>query len=139
MRCLLFFLILIFNTPSVAIESTDRNIIADKVLPVALQWLAVVDAQLYEQSWHQTSAYFRSQVNLLDWRDSLIAVRKPLGAVGSRHINSVKTFNRIEGGPDGHYLVFIIDTDFDNQPALQEIITLVRIDNQYQVIGYFIE
>ena len=50
----------------------------------AEQWLALVDAGNYSESWNTAAQYFKTAVPQDHWEHSLNAVRKPLGNLVSR-------------------------------------------------------
>src|SRR4051812_21789397 len=67
----------------------------------AEKWLALVDAEKYDESWREASAYFRGAVSQETWRESITGVRKPLGAVNKRTLKSARFTRELPGAPDG--------------------------------------
>jgi Protein of unknown function (DUF4019) len=57
-------------------------------------WLGHVDVGDYATSWQEASAYFQGAVTEHEWTASLNGVRKPLGHVVSRKLQSVQHTTR---------------------------------------------
>ena len=106
----------------------------------AEQWLALVDAGKFAESWDTAAAYFKAAVSKDKWESSLVAVRKPLGDLVSRKLKSAKFTKTLPGAPDGEYVVLQFDTSFSNKKAALETITpLLDKDGKWRVSGYFIK
>jgi len=103
-------------------------------------WLAVVDSEKYDESWDEAAEYFKSAITRDKWKESLQAVRKPLGRMVSRKLKSQQYFTTIPGAPDGEYVVIQYDTVFENKKAAVETITpMLDKDGKWKVSGYFIK
>lgn len=104
------------------------------------QWLSLVDSGRYGQSWKQAARYFRAGVSKANWRDSIKAVRKPLGQLKSREVlSSVYTIS-LPGAPDGEYVVIQFKTYFENkQVAVETVTPLLEEDGSWRVSGYYIK
>lgn len=50
----------------------------------AEQWLSLIDADKYLESWNTAAEYFQAAVSQEQWNRTLNAVRKPLGSLVSR-------------------------------------------------------
>ncbi|MCX6875257.1 MAG: DUF4019 domain-containing protein [Verrucomicrobia bacterium] len=106
----------------------------------AEQWLALVDAGKFADSWDTAAAYFKAAVTKEQWETSLVAVRKPLGDLVSRKLKSAKYSKTLPGAPDGEYVVLQFDTAFSNKKSAVETITpLLDKDGKWRVSGYFIK
>ena len=112
----------------------------DEAQKAAEQWLAFVDAGNFAQSWETAAGYFKNAVAQEQWRDSLNAVRKPLGDVVSRKLKSAKYLQSLPGAPDGEYVVLQFDTSFTNKKTAVETVTpMLDIDGVWRVSGYYIK
>jgi Protein of unknown function (DUF4019) len=114
--------------------------IESQVKLVAQQWLSLIDAQKYSQSWSESASLFRSIVPQVDWIRQVESVRDPLGKLKYRQLMSLTYKNQIPGGPDGQYVVIQYMSEFENNSHAVETITpMFDIDNQWRVAGYFIK
>jgi len=106
----------------------------------AESWLAMVDSGQYAESWNSASELFKNAVQLGQWKQSLQAVRAPLGQIISRRV-SVKTYaTSLPGAPDGEYVVIQFDTTFENKKAAVETVTpMMDRDGVWRVSGYYIQ
>lgn len=101
----------------------------------ARDWLAIVDAGRWEESWRATAASFRSLNTVQAWTDASEQGRVPLGAVVSRAGVSVES---VPAPPAGLEMVKF-RTSFANRPGVVETVSLVREGQAWRVVGYWIE
>jgi hypothetical protein len=104
----------------------------------ALDWLALIDAQRWDDSWQATGVLFRSQVTKSDWASKIQSVRPPLGAVIARTLQSTEPTATLPGAPDGQYAVLRFATRFVNKQSATETVILTHENDGWKVIGYFI-
>ena len=106
----------------------------------AEQWLALVDAGKYPESWKAAAGYFQTAVSQDQWEHSIVAVRKPLGDLVSRKLKSAKYTKSLPGAPDGEYVVLQFDTSFANKKEAVETVTpMLDKDGKWKVSGYYIK
>ncbi len=106
----------------------------------AEQWLALVDAGKYAESWKTAAGYFQTAVSQDQWEHSIVAVRKPLGDLVSRQLKSAKYTKSLPGAPDGEYVVLQFDTSFANKKEAVETVTpMLDKDGKWKVSGYYIK
>jgi len=106
----------------------------------AEQWLALVDAGKFGESWDSAAPYFKAAVSKDKWESSLVALRKPLGDLTSRKLKTAKYTKTLPGAPDGEYVVLQFDTSFSNKKSAVETVTpLLDKDGKWKVSGYFIK
>jgi len=111
----------------------------DAAVKAAKEWLALVDAGEYEESWQEAAAYFRRAVTKDEWVASLGAVRAPLGETASRGFKGATYTTTLPGAPDGEYVVIQFDTAFANKGSAVETVTPMKDeDGRWRVSGYFI-
>ncbi|MEI5637457.1 MULTISPECIES: DUF4019 domain-containing protein [unclassified Pseudoalteromonas] len=106
---------------------------------VAEQWLSVVDAGHYGQSWQQSGTLFQSQVSKSQWQQALNSVRMPLGEAIKRQQTSVEKHSQLPGVPDGDYLIIQYQTEFKNKQDATEMLTLAKQPDGWHPVGYFIK
>jgi len=118
-------------------SNTDATSLAEESSTL---WLELVDAGDYAASWVEAAAYFKEAVNQETWRQSVAAVRHPLGRVISRQLRSKEYTTTLPGAPDGEYVVLQYDTVFENKDSAVETITPMKgEDGTWRVSGYFIK
>jgi len=104
------------------------------------QWLSIVDEGKYGESWKQASDYFQKAMPQQQWEQALQGVRKPLGAVLSRKVQSTNYKTSMPGAPDGEYVVILFDTSFANKKsAVETVVSMLEKDGKWRVSGYFIK
>ncbi|HEY1690913.1 MAG TPA: DUF4019 domain-containing protein [Polyangiaceae bacterium] len=102
-------------------------------------WLALVDAGSYGASWTEAASLFKKTIDQPGWEKALTGVRAPLGKVVSRKLASATYRTSLPGGPDGHYVVVVYTTSFENKQAATETVTPMKdADGRWHVAGYFI-
>lgn len=123
------------SNPAYAASDRDKAVVT-----VARAWLALIDDGLYAESWRGASAYFRGAVSEQKWEAALDGVRTPLGKLISRREKSAKRATQLPGAPDGHYLVMVFTTSFENKKSAIETVTFVQEkDGSWKAAGYFIK
>lgn len=103
-----------------------------------LEWLALVDAEEYRQSWEVAARPFRTRVTPDDWVAAVSQGRQMYGALASRSVANAEYLRQVPGLPDGHYVVLQFDARFANKPESVETVTAVLEGGVWRVTGYFI-
>ena len=101
----------------------------------ALQWLELVDAGKWEESWAATTQSFQSLNTVERWRSASQTARVPLGRVLTRSITSEEG---IPGPPSGYQLIRL-RTSFANKAGATETLSLAYEGGSWRVVGYYIE
>lgn len=122
----------IFATTAQADERTDAAVAA------AEEWLALVDAKEYRQSWQEAAPFFQDHVTEEQWVKQIASVRGPFGKPKSRELLGARFMTTLPGAPEGKYVVIQFKTDFANKPDSVETITPMKADGAWRVSGYFI-
>lgn len=106
----------------------------------AEKWLATVDAGNYAESWKEAAEFFRNAVKPEQWEQSMQAVRKPLGKLISRKVQTKTYMTSLPGAPDGEYVVIQFETSFENKKASIETVTpMMDKDGDWRISGYYIK
>ncbi len=109
-------------------------------ISAAEKWLTTVDAGKYTESWKETAEFFRNAVKPEQWEQSMNAVRKPLGKLISRKVQTKVYRTSLPGAPDGEYVVIQFETSFENKKAAIETVTpMMDKDGKWRVSGYYIK
>lgn len=102
-------------------------------------WLALVDQGKYGESWDQAAKLFKGAVSREKWKESVGAVRGPLGKVVSRTLKSRQYAESLPGAPDGRYVVIQYETAFERKKSAVETITpAADPDGAWRVSGYYV-
>jgi DNA-binding CsgD family transcriptional regulator len=106
-----------------------------EIVQSARNWLAMVDAGRWDDSWRATGASFQALNTSKVWAEVSDKVRVPLGAVLSRADLSQES---VPAPPAGYEMVKF-RTTFANKADATETLTLVREGQAWRVVGYIID
>ena len=101
----------------------------------ARQWLELVDAGKWQESWAATAQSFQTMNTVEAWQSASESARVPLGRALSRSLAGEES---IPAPPRGLQLVRF-RTDFATKADATETLSLVREDGSWRVVGYYIE
>lgn len=103
-------------------------------------FLALVDAKRYAESWDAASDYFKQSVSKSDWSQQVAQARSTLGTVASRRLKSSEPQKNPPGAPQGDYLLVTYETKFTaSEPARTETLPLIKAaDGRWRAVGYFV-
>ncbi|HEX2011734.1 MAG TPA: DUF4019 domain-containing protein [Roseateles sp.] len=105
----------------------------------AQQWLLLVDAGRYADSWDEAAQPFRDALAKPQWERSLASLRSPLGAVIQRTLISAMLAQNPPGAPTGESVIVQFRTDFEHRNGATETVApLLERDGRWRVSGYFI-
>jgi hypothetical protein len=105
----------------------------------ARQWLSIVDAGHYAESWQNAASAFKHAVSQQQWQDALTGVRTPLGDLEKRELKSATYATSLPGAPDGEYVVLVFDSSFAHKQAAVETVTMaLEKSGEWRSSGYFI-
>jgi hypothetical protein len=120
-----------------AAQGSEKQKVA---ITAAQEWLALIDAGRYAQSWKESAAYFRNAVTEDRWEQSLNAARQPLGELISRKVKSATYTTSLPGAPDGEYVVIQFETSFANKKSAIETVTpMYEKNGDWRVSGYYVK
>jgi hypothetical protein len=106
----------------------------------AEEWLALVDAGKYAESWEQMAPRFRKEVGKRKWRAEIEKIRQPLGKLTERKLKSAEYSKELPGAPEGEYVILRYDASFEHRRAAEEKVTLVLgQDLIWRVTGYAVK
>jgi Protein of unknown function (DUF4019) len=119
---------------------TDPSQAEEAAQKSAEQWLALVDAGNFAESWKTAAGYFQTAISQDKWEQTITAVRGPLGDVVTRKLKSTHYAQSLPDAPAGEYVVLQFDTSFANKKDTVETITpKLDPDGKWKVSGYFIK
>jgi hypothetical protein len=105
----------------------------------AAQWLALIDAGQYSQSWQQASPLFQQKVPLAKWQADLSRIRTRLGRLGSRQLKSADVKSETAGTAAGKYVVIQYRTQFAVAgPVIETVKPVLDVSGHWKVADYSI-
>ena len=105
---------------------------------IAREWLEIVDAGYYMQSYQLSDDAFKAVLSAPQWEDALTKIRLPLGEVVWRSEIEQKKLESVPGWPNGEYITIDFNTKFEHTNAIVETITLSKSSGEWLPVGYFI-
>jgi hypothetical protein len=103
-------------------------------------FLKLVDARKYGESWDLSSEYLKQSVSRDEWATQMVKVRETIGDLASRKLKSSVPRKDPAGAPPGDYLLQTYESVFASQGAPKtETLSLIKgADGKWRAIGYFI-
>lgn len=105
----------------------------------AVDWLALVDAGKYGESWDSAAEIFKSAITEEKWIESLTSVRNQTGKLKSRKLKSAQYTENPPNAPAGKYVVIQYDSSFDIGAAVETVVPTQEKDGSWKVSGYFVK
>ncbi len=118
---------------------------AKKAAVAAMQtWLGEMDSGSYAQTWTEAAKSFQKAVSSEQWVAVSGNVRKPLGKLLARKLDSalLQSGQTTVGtaGLAGTYVIAQFDTSFENMKYARETVTFEKEgDGAWRAAGYFIK
>jgi hypothetical protein len=105
----------------------------------AEQWLAVVDAGNYGESWNQAAEFFKSQVTKDAWIQNVSSVRNQTGKLKSRAFKSARYTESLPNAPAGKYVILEYQSSFEAGSFVETVVPMQDTDGIWKVAGYFVK
>tara|TARA_R110002072_G_scaffold110139_1_gene237619 strand:- start:973 stop:1302 length:330 start_codon:yes stop_codon:yes gene_type:complete len=103
----------------------------------AVALLALIDDKSYDEAWESLGEFAQAMIKRPDWTRLLERVRSPLGSLRSRTPSSQEQRETLPGLPDGHYVVYTFDSEFQNKAKGAETVTCaMAVGGEWKAIGY---
>jgi Protein of unknown function (DUF4019) len=126
----------LFSLQVIAVAGSSE----EQAKAAAKEWLALVDAGNYQESWESAAGFFKNAVSQEKWQQQMAALRQPLGKTTSRKLKSAKYTKTLPGAPDGEYVVIQYQTSFAKKKSAVETVTpMLDNDGKWKVSGYYIK
>jgi hypothetical protein len=105
----------------------------------ATEWLVLIDAGRYADSWTTAAAAFKQAVTQEKWLEAVKAARDRIGPLKSRALKQATPAKNPPGGPAGDYVIFQYGSSFEGTDAATETVsTMLDPDGTWRVVGYFV-
>jgi hypothetical protein len=104
-------------------------------------WLALVDAGQFPESYDAAGDLFRGSLPREQWAAALGKSRTPRGNVVQRNLKSVVVSKDLPNAPKGTYVITTFDTKFQQDPEPQWEVATTYLDQSghWKVVGYVIK
>ncbi len=110
----------------------------EAAMRVANEWLALVDAGQFSESWEHSSSVFRETVPAGMWQESLAVVREPLGKLISRKVVFSRYTDALRGAPDRRYVIIQYEAQYEGNKSAIETVMPLDDDGEWRVSGDFV-
>jgi hypothetical protein len=112
---------------------------AEKATAVAMQFLQLIDAEKYAESWQSSAILMREKITEKDWVEKLTKARELSGAVVERVEESSSYSTSAKDSPDGEYIALTFESKYQKAESVSEYVTVMLEDGSWKVAGYFIQ
>ncbi|MSU59075.1 MAG: DUF4019 domain-containing protein [Pedosphaera sp.] len=134
----LAFVVFLFATPPGLRAAPQSHEQAGRA--AAEEWLALVDAGKFAESWQKLDPAFGKKVGKRKWTSGLNAIRGPLGKLTLRTLKSAEYTKELSGAPEGEYVVVQFTAAFERKKEATEKVTLILgRDLFWRVAGYSVK
>ncbi len=133
-RCFVAALLLVLPLSAIAQGQPEKA--AEKS---AEQWLALVDAGRYGESWDQAAEFFKSAVTKQSWEQQVASARGQTGKLKSRSLKSAQYTESLPNAPAGKYVVIQYDSSFETGPWIETAVMMEQKDGSWKTSGYFVK
>ena len=99
-------------------------------------WLKLLDSGDYGKAWDQCGKLFRDRVTRQQWVDGLPKDRAALGKLNSRKLEGIAYRTSMPGAPEGEYVMTRFFAEYEKNPKVEEIVSLMYVDGAWKPIGY---
>ena len=112
---------------------------AEKAMAVAMEFLQLVDADKYSESWQMSADLMKERVSEKDWVEKLTKARTLSGDLIEREKKSASYSPTAQDSPDGEYISLIFESKYQRAEDVSEYVTVMLEDGHWKVAGYFIQ
>lgn len=121
--------------PRAALAAAQSN--EEAARAAAEEWLALVDAGKYSESFGKLDPAFAKKVGKKKWVASITDLRERAGKFISRKVTSAEYTKELPGAPEGEYVVVQYESVFEKRKAATEkVILILGRDLYWRVAGY---
>lgn len=132
------FLVFLSALPAFAASVADKE---QEAVKAAQEFLALIDAADYAQSWDVSARFFKQKVAKESWIKEIEILRPKSKTVIERKLRSAEYSKSVPGTgiPEGEYVVIVFDTILNNKQGAIEIVTpTLEPDGHWRVSGFFV-
>jgi hypothetical protein len=111
----------------------------DAAKKAAEQWLALMDAEKYEESWKQAAPFLQAHLPEKDWEKRLNTMRKPIDPMVDRTLHTTQYRDQFPGLPAGQYVAFVWETYFGAKHEMLESVIMSFDGSEWKAVGYAVQ
>lgn len=112
---------------------------AAKATVVAMEFLQLVDADKYAESWQMAAGLMKERVAEKDWVEKLTKSRTRSGALLERVEKDASYSTSAKDSPEGEYISLTFTSRFQRAESVAEYVTVMLEEGHWKVAGYFIQ
>jgi len=102
------------------------------------EWLKLIDGAEYGKAWDECAPVFRERVTRQQWVDGVPKNRAEFGAFKSRTMTGTAYRASIPGAPEGDYVMVRFTSEFEKNPAGEEVVTVMMQSGAWRPVGYLL-
>ena len=102
-------------------------------------WLRLLDNGDYAQCWQVAAPMFRHKESLEGWIAKAQSYREPLGAFGSRQLNTARYLVDPWGWPAGEYVAVVYDSHWQAGSIYESVNMQKQADGSWLMVGYDVQ
>lgn len=110
-----------------------------KAMAAAMEFLHLVDADKYAESWQSAATLMQEKVTQEEWVETLTKSRARSGAQVERAEKNASYSTTAKDSPEGEYILLTFEADFQNIKSVDEYVTVMLEGDRWRVAGYFIK
>ena len=119
-------------------ETPDKEK-AEKATVVAMEFLHLIDAGKYAESWQMSAVLMKERVTEKDWVEKLTKARALSGTLLERQEKDSSYSTTAVDSPEGEYISLVFDSRYQKAESVAEYITVMLDEGHWKVAGYFIQ
>ena len=102
------------------------------------EWLKLIDSGAYGKAWDECAPLFREKISRQQWSEGLPKNRAEVGTLKARNVKGTAYRTTVPGAPDGEYVTVLFSSDYEKNPAAEELVTLTLQAGAWRPIGYLL-
>ena len=112
---------------------------SEKATAVAMEFLQLIDADKFDESWQSAAVMMREKVTQKEWVEKLTKSRVLSGALVERTEKSSSYSTSAKDSPEGEYISLIFTSKYERAGSVSEYVTVMLENGHWRVAGYFIQ
>jgi len=124
----------------IVLTTANEKDVPKEATAAAEQWLGLVDAGKYAESWDTAAEMFQRYVTKQEWQRMVENARSPLGKLKARKfVDAANVSTQPDGPVDKNALIFQFQAAYEKRDNAVETVSLMKgKDGKWRVSGYFI-
>jgi len=127
------------EAPDAADAADDTAAAIEGATAAATEWLALIDAGEYEESWKEAASAFQDALTPAVWESALTDARSQFEPFGQRTLTSSQQMTDPPGAPAGDYVILQYQTEVSEDRTVTETVVPMKEGDHWKVSGYFVQ